>query len=218
MTSSDSYGEFADPSLSLTWRGTAYAVASPSAWEGLRLRRLLDANIENVNDENEIRGILGATLDVLAADRVDREIVHHMGRTALVHYGRGPEAGLALWTFGRSLDLLPPDAPVDESAPGFMGPSDPGGGPIVDRERMIRRWFNPPALAPKPNVLEGVTLSWADIFKCWTELELDFDARGYDLGGDILHTRTWRWFEIRAHDIARSPSTRLYRAIFTPTK
>lgn len=212
----DSYGEFVDPSLSLVYRKVEYRVASPSAWEGLRLRRLLE-DIDKVNDEKEIRKILAPIWDKLAADKVDRDIVYHMGRTALAHFGRGPEAGLALWTFGRSLELAAPASPIDESAPGFMGPSDPGGGPIVDRKRMIRRWFNPPTLAPKPVALEGVTVQWADIFKCWNEVELDFATRGYDLESDILHARSWRWFEIRVHDIARSPSTRLYRAIFTPT-
>lgn len=216
----DAYARFADPSLALPVGGRSVAIPPPTARVGLALRHqllALDGKPFGVVEERvAIRRILGEKLYADLADEFPEAILLHIGRTAIMHWGGGHEQAMAHWD--RELAALAKaekDAePVDESVPGFLGPDDPGGGPI-DYATGIRRWYNDPVAAPSK--AEPLRLSWRDILASWDDVELDLhDIYGVDLGGDILDRRTWPWLELRVMAIATTPNTRLSRAILAP--
>ncbi|WP_280273373.1 DUF7426 family protein [Nocardia wallacei] len=209
--------EFLDPDLYLPVRGRRIRIASPSAWDGLRLRKIM-ADLGALTPEMEraeIRRILGAAWDQLDALGADETAIALVGRTALLHYGKGPDVAAAYWNGELDTDQPPAGEQTDPSAPGHLGPDDPGGGPI-DPVTGLRRWFNPPELAPENAATP--TMPWRDVFACWTQIELDMHSVfGVDLNSGVLHERPWRWLEMRIRDLAVMPGTRLHRAIFTPT-
>lgn len=208
------YDNWADPDLYLPVRGTRVRIASPTAAEGLRLRRLMldvDALTESV-EHAEVRRVLGDAVDALDALGADATVVAIVGRTALLHYGKGVEAGARYWN-GETGDRKT-GQPADPSAPGYLGPDDPGGGPI-DPVSGLRVWFNPTEMAPAQR--RSPVMSWSDILKCWREVEADLHTVfGIDLDSGVLEQRPWRWLETRIADLATRPGTRLNRRIFPP--
>ncbi len=207
--------EFMDPDLYLPVRGRSVRIASPSAWDGLRLRKLmadLDALTPEV-ERTEIRRLLGDAWDQLDTLGADDTAIALVGRTTLLHYGRGAEVAAAYWN--GKLDAETTAESGDPSEPGYLGPDDPGGGP-VDPATGLRRWFNPPEMAPT-NAAAPV-MPWTDVFACWAEIELDMHSvYDVDLNSGVLHERPWRWLEMRIRDLAVTPGTRLHRAIFPAT-
>ncbi|MEU3013342.1 DUF7426 family protein [Nocardia asteroides] len=208
--------EFDDPCLFLPVRGHQVRIPCPTAREGLRLRRLL-SDLGALTEEREraeglrlIAEVL-PQLDQLGADRVAVALI---ARTALLHFGKSPEAALAYWN--GALGAAPADfQPADPSAPGYLGDDDPGGGP-VDPVSGLRHWYNDPSMAPART--RTPIMQWADVLACWPEIQLDLHAvYGIDCGGPILDERPWSWLEIRIRDLATTPGTRLHRAIFPPT-
>ncbi|MGW1740449.1 DUF7426 family protein [Nocardia sp. NPDC001965] len=211
------YDAFADPDLYLPVRGQRVRIPSPTAREGLRLRRLfcdIDALTPDV-ERVEARRILGDAWDALDALGADAAIIGLAGRTALLHYGKGPDAAARFWNQEIAPDAKP-EAPVpaDPGAPGFLGPDDPGGGPI-DPVSGLRLWFNPTEMAPVYRV--APTVPWRDIAACWAALELDLhDVYGVDVCSEVLDRRPWRWLELRIRDLLTTPGTRLHTAMFPP--
>jgi len=212
------FDDFLDPDLYLPVRGHQVRIASPSAWDGLRLRRLL-ADLDALTPEVErveVRRLLGAAWDQLDRLGADSTVIALAGRTALLHFGKSPDAAAAFWNGEIAPDgNSEPGAAVDTSAPGYLGPNDPGGGP-VDPASGLRAWFNPPEMAPVNAI--SPTRSWREVLACWRDIELDLhSAYGVDVNSGVLHERPWRWLEVRIHDLASSPGTRLHRAILPPT-
>ncbi|MBH0778823.1 DUF7426 family protein [Nocardia bovistercoris] len=214
----DDYESWADPDLCLPVRGHVIRVKSPTAAEGLRLRRLmLDVDaVTDADEQREVRRILGDAWHAFDALRVDETARQLVGRTALLHFGQSPDAAAAYWNGDRhSTDA----APTDPSAPGFLGPDDPGGGPVIAGG--MRAWFNPPAMAPRhaPGASDDAPrMSWRDVFACWPDIELDLHTEfGVDVDSGVLDQRPWRWLEVRIRALATTPRTRLYRSIFPPT-
>ncbi|WP_203236957.1 DUF7426 family protein [Nocardia panacis] len=212
------FDEFLDPDLYLPVRGQQVRVASPSAWDGLRLRRLL-SDLDSLTPEverGEVRRMLGAAWDQLDRLGADSTVIALAGRTALLHFGKNSDAAASFWNGEIEPDGdNEPGIAVDESAPGHLGPDDPGGGPI-DPATGLRAWFNPPELAAANTT--SPTLSWREVLSCWTEIELDMHSVfGIDVNSGVLHERPWRWLEVRIRDLASTPGTRLHRAILPPT-
>ncbi|QIS18528.1 DUF7426 family protein [Nocardia terpenica] len=209
------FDEFLDPDLNLPVRGQPVRIASPTAWEGLRLRKLfadLDALTPEI-ERAEVRRLLGGAWDQLDQLGADATVIALAGRTALLHFGKGSDAAATFWNGEIHADSADE---TDTSAPGYLGPDDPGGGPI-DPVTGLRHWFNPPEMAPANTA--ALTLSWREILSRWRELELDLHTVfGVDVNSGVLHERPWRWLEVRIRDIANTPGTRLHRAIFPPTQ
>lgn len=214
--------EFLDPDLHLPVRGRLVRIAAPSAWEGLRLRRLmLDGRRLPPREEvDEMRRLLGAAWDRLDADGLDEKLLLHVGRTALMHFAVSEQAGQEQWDPKLAAERRRREAEelanMDSGAPGFMGPTDPGGGPIIDRGSMTREWFNPPHMAPGRSA--AISLTWRDVFKCWHDIELDMHEKfGVDMHSGVLHERPLAWLELRIQDLATTAGTRLNRALRPPT-
>ncbi|MGV9662578.1 DUF7426 family protein [Nocardia niigatensis] len=205
------FDEFLDPDLLLPVRGHLVRIPSPSAWDGMRLRRLL-ADLDTLTPEAEraeIRRLLGPAWDELDRLGADSTVIGLAGRTAMLHYGKSPDAAAAFWNGD---NMTPVEVAEDPSAPGYLGPDDPGGGPI-DPASGLRYWFNPPEMAPGNHRAE--TRPWSDILACWNEIELDMQqVFGLDLESGVLKERPWRWLEVRIRDLAATSGTRLNRAIF----
>lgn len=207
------------PALVLPVRGRGLRIPPPTAWDGLCLhRRLLDLDgaLPALEEYSTIRLILGDLWDTLAAELPETELLH-VGRTAIMHFGGSEELAAAHWHLGTTAaDPKPVD---DESAPGYLWPNDPGGGPIVgDPANCMRQWFNE---APrKPTAAQSaLSLSWRDVFACWDEVDLDLhDVYGVDVTSGILRRRPWPWLEKRIRDLAMTPGTRLNRAILAPLR
>lgn len=220
------FDEWADPALYLPVRGHLIRIPSPTAREGLRLRRLMLGDALTPDRERvETRRILRDALDALDAAGADETAAAIVGRCALIHFGQSPEAAAAYWRgdLGGGIPPAGPPAPAaaaptDSSAPGFLGPDDPGGGPIGPGG--VRWWFNPPEMAPNraPGAQTGPRISWRDILACWPDIELDLQDRGIDLDSGVLDERPWRWLELRIRALATTRGTRLNRSIFPPKK
>lgn len=205
---------FDDPSLYLPVRGHLVRIPSPTAREGLRLRRLL-SDLAALDEERERVEGLRLVADVLPRlDEIgcDRTAVTLVARTALLHFGKSAEAGRAYWN--GELGAAPEEpAEPDPSAPGYLGDDDPGGGP-VDPVSGLRYWYNDPSMAPVNAV--APIMQWADVLAHWDQISLDLhDVYGIDTGTPILDERPWHWLEIRIRDLATSPGTRLHRATLT---
>ncbi|WP_416565052.1 hypothetical protein [Nocardia testacea] len=219
LRATQDYDEFADPDLYLPVRGRRVRIPSPTAREGLRLRRLfvdLDALTPDV-ERVEVRRILGDAWEALDALGADANVIALAGRTALLHYGKGAAAAAAYWNGELAPDASPePERSADPSAPGYLGPDDPGGGPI-DPVSGLRLWFNPTEMAPSQTT--APTMPWRDIVACWLAIELDLHTvYGVDVDSGVLDQRPWRWLEVRIRDLMTRPGTRLHRAVFPPTK
>lgn len=178
---------------------------------------LAGAPMPRVEEAAAIRDILGPDLYTDLAATHPETYVLHIGRTALMHWCGNSDAGMRQWdalaAWQRDRDASPP---LDESAPGFMGPDDPGGGPIIDRDAMLRAWFNAPTAAPTA-ATQDLHLTWRDIFTCWDDVDLDMHEQfGVDLRSGVLDDRPWPWLEARIRDLAMTPGTRLNRAILAP--
>ncbi|MFI5778139.1 hypothetical protein [Nocardia sp. NPDC051570] len=212
------FDEFFDPALYLPVRDHQVRIGAPSAWDGLRLRKLL-ADLDALTPEverGEVRRLLGDAWDELDQLGADSTVVALAGRAALLHFGKSPDAAAAFWNgeIDPNGDSEPGIA-VDDSAPGYLGADDPGGGPI-DPATGLRAWFNPPELAPINAT--APTLTWSEVLACWSEIELDMHSIfGVDVNSGVLHERPWRWLEVRIRDLASTPGTRLHRAILPPT-
>ena len=80
--------------------------------------------------------------------------------------------------------------------------------PVVEA---IRDWYNDTAPASAP---VQATVTWDDVFTCWTALSLDFHSRfRADFGDGILDRRTWRWFTDRVADLLDDKDSRLALAV-----
>ncbi|MBF6460152.1 hypothetical protein IU433_14015 [Nocardia puris] len=213
------FDDWADPDLYLPVRGHRIRVASPTARDGLRLRRLLlDTDALTPERERvEVRRILGDAVGEIDALGGDATVVALVGRTALLHFGQSPAAAQALWN--GDLGDAPAAAPADPAAPGHLGPDDPGGGPI-DSATGMRWWYNPPEMAPRPpGSTDAPVMSWADVLACWPAIELDLHQHfGVDVDSGVLDERPWRWLEQRIRALASTPGTRLHRAVFPRPK
>jgi hypothetical protein len=91
--------EFFDPDLYLPIGGTRYRVESPTAFDGLRLRKrlLTGGRLVDKEEVDEIRKLLGDTLSQMQADGVKWPEIVHAGRTALLHYAVSAEAAQIHW-------------------------------------------------------------------------------------------------------------------------
>ncbi|MFC9874880.1 DUF7426 family protein [Nocardia salmonicida] len=208
------FDEWADPGFVLPVRGTAVRIPSPTAREGLRLRRLM-VDLAALTPEVEAaegRRLTAPVREQLDALGVDRGALVLIGRAALLHFGRSAAAGAAYWN--GELGAAPePPPPEDPSAPGYLGADDPGGGPI-DAVTGLRYWYNPPSAT----AAAGPSMSWADVLACWPQIVLDMHTvYGVDIDSGVLDERPWCWLELRIRDLAVSPGTRLHRAVFPPT-
>lgn len=205
---------FLDSSISLPVGGKTYRVAAPSAMVGLQLRRLmltLDETFDEAAEAVWAQRLLGDTLTELRADGVGPTAIQHIGRYLLFYWGRNAETAEAHWN-GENPDLEPVN--VDPLAPGYLGPWDPGGGPVVgDPKDGVREWFNDFGNAPSP-LNTGPTLTWDQILKHWRCIAVDLHTiYTVDVDSDVLHTRTWPWLETRILDLATRPGTRLSSAL-----
>ncbi|WP_420819222.1 DUF7426 family protein [Nonomuraea lactucae] len=110
--------EFFDPSLRLPAGGRTYVIPPPDAEVGLLCQRLMHAGLaveagqqvdeeglhqlaETVLDDNQekdlYRRILGPVYDELFADKVSWPVIQHVGQTALVWVAAGLEAAAKHW-------------------------------------------------------------------------------------------------------------------------
>lgn len=107
--------EFFDPTLRLPIRGKVYVVPSPDAKTGLWCQRMLatgelaaagvelspeDIEALNLDDGQEkelYRTVLGTAWDELFADGVPWEMVKHAGKTAFIWIASTREAAEACW-------------------------------------------------------------------------------------------------------------------------
>lgn len=212
-------GEFLDSGLILPISGTRYRVEAPSARTVLTIYRdLFDDNHPRTRDAEMVHValVLGSAWKQMLADQVPEALALRAGQAAVAVYTAGADTAITFWSTGGFDDPTPAPAqpvdPFDDSAPGTYGPTDPGGGPYR-AEYGDREWYNPPHFAPAfRNEPRPGAVTWRDILGHWSALELDFQQMGVDLEAVIDH-RTWRWFELRIHELVANPRSRLKRAI-----
>lgn len=118
MASFRELDEFFDPSLRLPVGGKVYVIPPPDAEVGLLCQRLMHASLdaeagkdvdedglnqlaETVLDDDQekdlYRRILGPVWDELFADRVSWPVIQHVGQTALIWVAAGLEAAAKHW-------------------------------------------------------------------------------------------------------------------------
>lgn len=216
----DDVDEYLDPGFRITIGEREFRVGAPSAATVLRLHRKLVTKPEwSLPAElDEIRKLLGNAWDDLVSAEIAELKILHVGRAVIAKHALDADAAIEYWTTGtigaKPVETEPPK-PKDDSVPGRYGPFDPGGGPYRE-EFGDREWYNPPHMAPAFNKQSQATkqnITWADLLESWTDLELDFQSVGIDLGSDILTRRPWRWFEIRVAHFVRTPTSQLRQAI-----
>ncbi|QTJ64974.1 hypothetical protein HYG77_04750 [Rhodococcus sp. ZPP] len=216
----DAVDEYLDPGFRITIGGREFRVEAASADTVLRLQRKLadQPRWSRRQELDEIRRLLGSAWDDLVAARIAAEKVLRVGRAVTAKYTLDESAAVEYWTTGTVAPksaATEPTAPKDDSAPGRYGPFDPGGGTYRE-EFGDREWYNPPHMAPafrKQAQARKRRITWPDLLELWTELELDFQSEGIDLGSDILTRRPWRWFEVRVARFVRTPTSQLRQAI-----
>jgi hypothetical protein len=212
-------GEFLDSGLILPIDGVRYRVEAPSVTAVLQVYRdLFDDDFERTRDSElvHIALILGNAWKHMIDDGVPEALAIRAGQAALAVYTAGADVAITYWSTGR-FDTDPEPAvvstdPFDDSAPGTYGAHDPGGGPYR-AEYGDREWYNPPNFAPAfRNEPRPGAVTWRDILGHWNALEMDLQQMGIDLEG-VAGYRSWRWFEIRIHELIANPRSRLKRAI-----
>lgn len=212
----DAYTAFADPALVLPVQGRQVRIPPPSARVGLDLRyRTIQTKGAALNGREEldaITAVLGETLYQELADTLPEPFLLHVGRTAILHFAGSPESGENHWDIAAAVRKRAATEPTDPSSPGYLGPDDPGGGPIVDAAAGVRMWFNPQHMAP--GAQPDLRLTWRDIFDCWDDVILDLhETFGVDLHSTILDERPITWLELRVRDVALKHGSRLNRTI-----
>lgn len=218
----DALDAFLAPALVLPVRGQGVRIPPPNAYDGLQLRRRLlgvQGRLAAPDEHDAIVQLLGYDRYLELTHELPEAVLLHVGRTALMHYCGSDELAVRYWSLGKDgQPALDGELALDESAPGYLGPDDPGGGPIVDAAAGIREWFNAPTKQPAPRNVR-LDLSWRDVFACWLEVDLDLHERyGVDIHSGVLHDRPWPWLEARVRDLAMTPGTRLNRAILAPLR
>lgn len=101
---------FMDPALHLPIAGKDYRIAC-SAWQGLRLHRLIASGAILSDDEEraEILLMLGDTYQQMVDDGIRWPTIVHAGRTAILWFGHSEAAGAALWErLGTPGNPIPP--------------------------------------------------------------------------------------------------------------
>lgn len=90
--------EFFNPDLHLPINGVVYRVKCPGRTEANRLRELiLDPNLTVAQEQAEISKLMGGAEALMTEHDLPDTMVTHAGRTALMHFGGGPEMGRANW-------------------------------------------------------------------------------------------------------------------------
>lgn len=114
---------FFDPDLLLPVGGTDYRVPCPTAEEGLRLKaRLLSG--QPIGDKEELQLLKKLCGDELWAQLqadLSWQKVIHVARTALVHYGYGPESRDVYWEKGLDAGNPLPPPPMRQQVAGAIG-------------------------------------------------------------------------------------------------
>lgn len=115
-----------DPDLHLPIAGKDYRITC-SAWQGLRLHRLIASGTVLSDDEEraEILLMLGDTYQQMVDDGVRWPTIVHAARTAMLWFGHSETAGSALWNSG--------------GAPGNPIPPSPKQARMGERIRTIFR-------------------------------------------------------------------------------
>ena len=99
-----------DPDLHLPIAGKGYRITC-SAWQGLRLHRLIASGAVLSDDEEraEILLALGDTYQQMVDDGIRWPTIVHAGRTAILWFGHSEAAGAALWErLGAPGNPIPP--------------------------------------------------------------------------------------------------------------
>lgn len=124
----DELGEFFDPGLVLPIGGTGYRVESPTAREGLRLRKLLlTTTLDDKAELAELRQLMGSTFDEMLAAGIKWPEIMHAGRTALLYFGVSPAFAEKHWGADDPGNPLPPKPGANQTShyPAPTAPTTP---------------------------------------------------------------------------------------------
>lgn len=135
--------EYLDPTIKLPIRGKIYVIESPDAKTGLWVQAIMTAAaqlragvepstggleslvLDDDEERDAMKRVLGATFDELAADRVPWEFVKHAGQTVMVWIMHGKPAAERFWN---GSDAAPKAPKKSKKRSGGKEPRKASGG------------------------------------------------------------------------------------------